>query len=44
MIFAIDGSVTSKNFRAQVGDSVLVNETGWEYLTMHPKKISDVVV
>ena len=37
MIIAIDGSVTSKNFRAQVGDSVLVNETGWEFYNASQK-------
>ena len=44
MVFAVDGSVSGETFRAQVGDSVIMTETGWEPLTAHPKSIDDVII
>ncbi len=45
MVLAVDGSVTvSKSFRAQVGDSFIVTETGYEQLTDHPKALADVIL
>ena len=44
MVFAVDGSVSTDTFRAQVGDSVIVTETGWEPLTSHPKSIEEVLL
>jgi len=44
MVFAVDGSVSGETFRAQVGDSVIITETGWESLTDHPKSIDEVIV
>ncbi len=44
MVFAVDGSVTTGDFRAQVGDSVIVTESGHEVLTPYPKEIEAVVV
>ena len=44
MVFAVDGSVSGETFRAQVGDSVIMTETGWEPLTTHPKSIDDVII
>ena len=45
MVFAVDGSVSvAKTFRAQVGDSVIVTEDGYEALTSHPKALEDVVL
>ena len=44
MVFAVDGSVSGETFRAQVGDSVIITETGWEPLTDHPKSINDVII
>ena len=44
MVFAVDGSVSSKHFRAQVGDSFVITETGWEPLTDHPKSIDAVTL
>ena len=44
MVFAVDGSVSGEKFRAQVGDSVIITETGWEPLTAHPKSIYDVII
>ncbi len=44
MVFAVDGSVSGETFRAQVGDSVIITETGWEPLTAHPKSITDVII
>ena len=44
MVFAVDGSVSGETFRAQVGDSVIITENGWEPLTAHPKSINDVII
>ena len=44
MVFAVDGSVTVEDFRAQIGDSVIVTDTGVEFLTNHPKSIEDLVL
>ena len=44
MVFAVDGSVSGETFRAQVGDSVVITETGWEPLTDHPKSIDEVII
>ncbi len=45
MVLAVDGSVSvSGSFRAQVGDSFIVTETGYEQITHHAKRIEDVIV
>ena len=44
MVLAIDGSVSVKTFRAQVGDSVIVTEDGWEPLMQHSKAVQDVIL
>ena len=45
MVLAVDGSVSvAKSFRAQVGDSFIVTEDGYEQLTQHPKALEDVVL
>jgi Xaa-Pro aminopeptidase len=45
MVLAVDGSVSVvKSFRAQVGDSVIVTENGYEQLTDHPKAPEEVVL
>ena len=44
MVLAIDGSVSVETFRAQVGDSVIVTENGWEPLTQHTKAVQDVIL
>jgi Xaa-Pro aminopeptidase len=44
MVFAVDGSVTVPTFRAQVGDSLVITEDGFEMLTEHPKAIEDVIL
>lgn len=44
MVFAVDGSVNSENFRAQVGDSFIITETGYEQITDHPKATQDVIL
>ena len=44
MVLAVDGSVTAPGrFRAQVGDSVIVTEEGYEPITHHPKGLDEVV-
>ena len=45
MVFAVDGSVSiAKSFRAQVGDSFIVTEDGYEQITEHPKALDEVVL
>lgn len=44
MVFAVDGSVSVETFRAQVGDSVIVTETGWEAVTHHTKALDEVII
>jgi Xaa-Pro aminopeptidase len=44
MVFAVDGSVSAETFRAQVGDSFIVTEDGYEALTSHPKALADVIL
>ncbi|MCY4037910.1 MAG: Xaa-Pro peptidase family protein [Hyphomicrobiales bacterium] len=44
MVFAVDGSVTTETFRAQVGDSFIITEDGWESITAHPKQLDEVIV
>ncbi len=44
MVFAVDGSVSTDRFRAQVGDSFIVTEDGYEAVTDHPKGLQEVVL
>ncbi|ABD57068.1 M24 family metallopeptidase [Jannaschia sp. CCS1] len=44
MVLAVDGSVAVEDFRAQIGDSVIITEDGYEPLTDHPKQISDIIL
>ncbi|MCP4317475.1 MAG: aminopeptidase P family protein [Hyphomicrobiales bacterium] len=45
MVLAVDGSVTlDARFRAQVGDSFIVTEDGYEQITHHSKDLADVVL
>ena len=44
MVLAVDGSVATTDFRAQVGDSFIVTETGYEQLTHHPKAVNEMIV
>jgi len=45
MVLAVDGSVSvAKTFRAQVGDSFIVTEDGYEQITEHPKALNDVIL
>jgi len=45
MVLAVDGSVTvAKSFRAQVGDSFIVTEGGYEQITPHPQTIGEVIL
>ena len=44
MVLAVDGSVSVDGFRAQVGDSFIITENGYEQLTDHPKAVEDVIV
>jgi Xaa-Pro aminopeptidase len=44
MVLAVDGSVNTDRFRAQVGDSFIVGADGYESITAHPKAIEDVII
>jgi Xaa-Pro aminopeptidase len=44
MVLAVDGSVTAASYRAQVGDSFIVTEDGYEAITAHPTAIEDMIV
>ena len=45
MVLAVDGCVSVPNrFRAQVGDSIVVTDSGYEKLTSHPLAIAEVTL
>ncbi|MEM8841587.1 MAG: M24 family metallopeptidase, partial [Pseudomonadota bacterium] len=44
MVLAVDGSVSVETFRAQVGDSFIITENGWEPVTHHPKSVEEVTL
>ena len=44
MVLAVDGSVSVDSFRAQVGDSFIITEDGFEPLTAHPKATEEVII
>jgi Xaa-Pro dipeptidase len=44
MVLAVDGSVSVETFRAQVGDSFIITDDGYEPVTDHPKTIEEVVL
>ena len=44
MVFAVDGSANSDNFRAQVGDSFIITEDGYEQITSFSKSLGDIVL
>lgn len=44
MVLAVDGSVSVDSFRAQVGDSFVITDDGFEPLTEHPKSLEDVIL
>ena len=45
MVLAVDGSVSiPKTFRAQVGDSFIVTDDGYEQITHHANALADMIV
>ena len=44
MVLAVDGSVNTDHFRAQVGDSFIITEDGYDQITDHSKALDDVVL
>ncbi|WP_424979537.1 M24 family metallopeptidase [Leisingera sp. S232] len=44
MVFAVDGSVSTDTFRAQVGDSFIITDSGYEQITNHPKALQDMIL
>ena len=44
MVLAVDGSVSVDKFRAQIGDSFIITEDGYEAITDHPKNMDDIIL
>lgn len=44
MVLAVDGSVSVDTFRAQVGDSFIITEDGYEQITHHSKSFDAVIL
>ena len=44
MVLAVDGSVAVDQFRAQIGDSFIITQDGYEPVTEHPKTIDQLIV
>lgn len=44
MVLAVDGSVSVETFRAQVGDSFIITEDGYQPITSHPKSLQEVII
>ena len=44
MVFAVDGSANEENFRAQVGDSFIITENGYEQITNFSKNVEDLII
>ncbi|MFD0916717.1 M24 family metallopeptidase [Pseudahrensia aquimaris] len=44
MVLAVDGSVSTDTFRAQVGDSFIITEDGYEQITHHPKTVNELII
>jgi|TARA_B110000196_G_scaffold319037_1_gene335890 Xaa-Pro aminopeptidase len=44
MVLAVDGSANSDNFRAQVGDSFIITDDGYEQITSFSKSLDDIVL
>ena len=44
MVLAVDGSVAVDNFRAQIGDSFIITQDGYEPVTEHPKTVDQLIV
>ncbi|MGO1118671.1 M24 family metallopeptidase [Rhodovibrionaceae bacterium A322] len=44
MVLAVDGSVAVSDFRAQVGDSFVITEDGYEQITQHPKALEEMIL
>ena len=44
MVLAVDGSVTVDTFRAQIGDSFIITDEGYEPLTDHPKQVDQLIL
>ena len=44
MVFAVDGSANEETFRAQVGDSFIITENGYDQITNFSKKIENLII
>lgn len=44
MVLAVDGSVSVETFRAQIGDSFIITQNGYEPLTNHPKEMDQLIL
>ena len=44
MVFAVAVWATLEIFRAQIRDSSVITESGWEQFTNHPKSVEDLML
>ena len=44
MVLAVDGSVNVDSFRAQIGDSLIITDDGYEMITDHPKSLEEMII
>ena len=44
MVFSVDGCTYAKDFRAQVGDSVIITDEGYEPITFFPNSIEESII
>jgi Xaa-Pro aminopeptidase len=44
MVLAVDGSVSAGGFRAQVGDSFILTDDGYEQITHHASSLEEMVL
>ncbi|MEM7260258.1 MAG: M24 family metallopeptidase, partial [Pseudomonadota bacterium] len=44
MVLAVDGSVSVDTFRAQVGDSFIITDNGYEQITHHTKAVDEIIL
>ena len=44
MVFSVDGCTYAKDFRAQVGDSVIITDEGYEPITFFPNSVEESII
>ena len=44
MVFSVDGCTYAKDFRAQVGDSVIITDEGYDPITFFPNSVEESII